>query len=263
MCQDEAVARLRPAMGTLVAIEARADGAEQASRALAAGYAAIRLAEALWRPTRAASDLARLNRAKAGQRVMVNAQTVALVRLSRELCTGTGGDFEPALPGQGSILHWLPVGCRAVLVRRAARVDLGGIAKGYAIDLAVAALRRAGARSGLVNAGGDLRVFGSERWPVHVRLGGWESQVVELRDCALAASDANPVSRPREHRGYYPGRGRGSALPLGNAAIVAPTAALADALTKVLMFAAPARSAQILARYRARAVRGPAHPGRT
>ena len=263
MCQDEGVARLRPAMGTLVAIEAWAADSAGAGRAVAAGFAAIRLAEALWHPTRPDSDLADLNRARSGQRVMVNANTVTLLRLSRELCVSSDGRFEPALPRRGSILHWLPVGRRAVLVQRHAYVDLGGIAKGYAIDLAVAALRRAGANSGLVNAGGDLRAFGRKRWPVLMRLGGQATLALELRDCALAASDATATNRPREHRGYYPGQGSERLQSTGVAAVVAPTAGLADALTKVVMFAAPAMSAQILARFRARTVGGPVYPGRT
>lgn len=247
---------MRPAMGTWVAIEARAKDRALADHAVAAAFAAMRRAEALWHPTRPDSDLARLNRARADQRLMVNAWTAALLRISRELCASSGGRFEPALPGGGSILHWLPVGRCAVQVQRRARVDLGGIAKGYAIDLAVAALRRAGASSGLVNAGGDLRVFGRERWPVMLRLGGKAIQELELRDCALAASDPTTTSRPSEHRGYYPGRHGGRCLPPVATAVMAPTAALADALTKVVMFAAPALSARILTHYSARAIRG-------
>ena len=37
------------------------------------------------------------------------------------------------------------------------KIDLGGIAKGYAVDLACAAAAKAGARSGVVNLGGNLR----------------------------------------------------------------------------------------------------------
>ena len=40
-------------------------------------------------------------------------------------------------------------------------LDLGGIAKGYAVDEAVRVLQRQGLRAGIVNAGGDLRCFGS------------------------------------------------------------------------------------------------------
>ena len=250
-------------MGTLVAIEARAADAAVAERAVEAGFAAIRDAEALLHPTRSGSDLARLNRATAGYRLPVRARTVALLRLCRDLCTLSGGWFEPALPESGSIMHWLPVGPSAVFVRRRTRVDLGGIAKGYAVDLAIAALRRTGASGGLVNAGGDLRVFGSARWPVLLRVGLSATQKLELRDCALAASDPACSNRPREHRGYYPGGQGGRYLSPAAAAICAPTAALADGLAKVVMFAASAQSARILAHCGARAVRDHVHPGRS
>ena len=55
-----------------------------------------------------------------------------------------------------------------VVWRREGWIDLGGIAKGYAVDQAVAALRSHGLTSGVVNAGGDLRCFG-EPQPVHLR----------------------------------------------------------------------------------------------
>ncbi len=44
--------------------------------------------------------------------------------------------------------------------KREALADLSGIAKGYAVDEAVRAMREAGARGGIVNAGGNLFVFG-------------------------------------------------------------------------------------------------------
>lgn len=52
-------------------------------------------------------------------------------------------------------------------------VDLGGIAKGYAVDVCCAALQRRGARNFMVNLGGNLRVFGrpdpSRHWRIGVR----------------------------------------------------------------------------------------------
>ena len=154
-------------------------------------------------------------------------------------------------------MHWLPAGHRAVLVKRRAWVDLGGIAKGYAVDLAVAALRRAGADAGLVNAGGDLRAYGPDSWPLWLRTGTSPARELLLRDCALAASDANSLSRPREHQGYYSGRGGANGRQPAAVAIVAPSAALADALTKIVMQATPAQSARILGRCRAHTVSCP------
>lgn len=42
------------------------------------------------------------------------------------------------------------------------QIGLGGVAKGYAVDRAVEALRAAGVTAGVVNAGGDLAVFGRD-----------------------------------------------------------------------------------------------------
>lgn len=42
-------------------------------------------------------------------------------------------------------------------------LDLGGVAKGYAVDLAIGKLKSLGCESAIVNAGGDLRMFGASR----------------------------------------------------------------------------------------------------
>lgn len=255
MCQEQAVARLRHALGTLVAVEARASASETAERAVNAAFAAINYVEWLLHPTRRGSELALLNRLAPGARRQVHPWTAAVLRLSRELCANSGGIFEPGLPGQGSIMNWELSGQRGVYVRRRAVVDLGGIAKGYAIDQAVTALRRAGAHAGLVNAGGDLRVYGPDHWQVSVRDPVGALRGLALRDLALASSAAGGDSTPREHRGYYRHGEHARRTPPRAAAVIAPSAALADALTKVQMFAAPASARALLARYRARALR--------
>ncbi len=241
-------------MGTLVAVEARSPCIETAERAVNAAFAVINYVEWLLHPTRRGSDLALLNRLAPGARRRVHPWTAAVLRLSRELCARSDGLFEPALPGQGSVMNWELIGLRSVYVRRRAVVDLGGIAKGYAIDLAITALQRTGAHAGLVNAGGDLRVYGSNDWRISVRAQTGALQELPLRDLALAASADCGDSMPREHRGYYRRGEAAHRAPPRAATVIAPSAALADALTKVQMFAAPARAAALLARYRARAL---------
>jgi thiamine biosynthesis lipoprotein len=258
MCQEQAVARLRHALGTLVAVEARGPRVEVAERAVDAAYAAINYVEWLLHPTRRGSELASLNRLGPGARRRVHPWTAALLRLSRDLCAHSGGIFDPALPGQGSIMNWEPDRLHGVYVRRRAFVDLGGVAKGYAVDQAVTAMRRAGAHAGLVNAGGDLRVYGAMHWLMSVRDQAGGLRGVPLRDLALACSadgaGSDSGSRPQEHQGYYRRGERARRAPPRAASVIAPSAALADALTKVQMYAAPARAAALLARYRARAL---------
>jgi thiamine biosynthesis lipoprotein len=242
-------------MGTFAAIEARAGSRPCAERSLVAGYAALARVEALMHPSRAGSDLARLNAAPAGSCVAVHGWTAAVLQLSRELCLLSAGGFEPALPACGSVLHWLPAGPRTLYIRRAAQLDLGGVAKGFAVDCAIAAMRRAGATAGLVNAGGDLRVFGPNPWPLWVRLGTAAALQLELRNGAIAGSDPGFAYGPPERLGYLLPRRSRRAPPPRAAAVMAPSAVLADALTKMLMSAARGRGAALLARYGAREVR--------
>jgi thiamine biosynthesis lipoprotein len=113
---------------------------------------------------------------------------------------------------------------RAMRARRALWLDLGGIAKGYAVDRAVDALRVAGVEQGCVNAGGDLRVFGPRAERVDVRVhDGSIVELLELADGALASSGGADRT----------------------VSIVAPRCVIADALTKVVL-AAPDACAALL-----------------
>ena len=60
-------------------------------------------------------------------------------------------------------------------------LDLGGIAKGFAVDQAIHALRRGGCSEAIVNAGGDLRRFGRTPHPIYLRRGTGPVQVAVLR----------------------------------------------------------------------------------
>jgi thiamine biosynthesis lipoprotein len=57
-------------------------------------------------------------------------------------------------------------------VNPSAAYDLGGFAKGYAIDLAINRLRASGIENAIINAGGDLRVIGqhgNRPWRIGIR----------------------------------------------------------------------------------------------
>ena len=70
------------------------------------------------------------------------------------------------------------------------KLDLSGIAKGYAVDLAVKELKRAGIKAGLVNAGGDIKVFGDRLWKIGIKdpRGTGIVKVLELKNKAVATS---------------------------------------------------------------------------
>jgi FAD:protein FMN transferase len=142
----------------------------------------------------------------------------------------------------------------AVFLARPMLLDLGGIAKGYAVDRAIHELRSGGCAEGAVNAGGDLRRFGSIAQPIQLRRRDGLVRVAELRCGAIATSApyavnaerlAQPLGSifdPRTHRAW---NGTGAVM------VAAPSCVVADALTKVAALAGP-NSGPLLARFGAR-----------
>ncbi|MDQ7005802.1 MAG: FAD:protein FMN transferase [Acidobacteriota bacterium] len=174
-------------MGTTCRISVVVPVGRQATarEALAAAEAELRRVEALMSTWIDDSEVSRLNRLRAGDTMEVSRETAEVLAAARRLGRETGGGFdvtcrplvelwrragrENRLPSRQAIdaalalVGWkgLRVEGRKVLkVLGGARVDLGGIAKGYGIDRAVGALESAGIGGGLVDVGGDLRLTG-------------------------------------------------------------------------------------------------------
>jgi thiamine biosynthesis lipoprotein len=170
--------RARPLLGTFVEIRLAAPDEAAAECALRAGFAAVARVQRLMNYHDAGSDVSRVNRLAARRPVAVHPWTAAVLHRAARLHRESGGLFDITIAPTLARGGWLPrcrprradprataadieiLPGRRVRFRKPLAVDLGGIAKGYAVDRAVSVLRRAGALSGTVNAGGDLRVFG-------------------------------------------------------------------------------------------------------
>ena len=216
-------------MGTLV--EA---GGDVAPAALDAAFAAIGTVEARMSAFRSDSDLSRLNAAPACEPVAVDAHTLEVLRFAARLYALTQGAFDVAL-GRGRGTPGFDVAAaHAWRTHADVRLTLDGIAKGYAVDLAVEALRIAGARLGWVNAGGDLRVFGDLALPVDRRKGRTLHRLA-LRERAMATSEYGPrrTVASRSHLHGRRGRLRGSY----GASVLARECIVADALAKAVAVA--------------------------
>ena len=119
-------------------------------------------------------------------------------------------------------------------------LDLGGIAKGFAVDKAVESLLASGIQSGCVNAGGDLRVFGTAR-PVQIRNPSRPNQLIDigsLQNGAIATSGLYFSNRDQEQSHIInPFAKNESEAHLhfsGSYSVLANECVYADALTKVL-----------------------------
>jgi FAD:protein FMN transferase len=275
-CGPQSVARMRPLLGTLV--EIRAGGPEsRVNDGIAAAFAAIERVQQLMSFHDAGSDVSRINAAPVGLDVTVDPETYGVLRHALDLGHRSGGAFDitiaPSLVAAGflpyprlatqvdsarfSDLELLPA--RAVRWRKKGWIDLGGIAKGYAVDVAVAVLRAQGMTHGLVNAGGDLRGFGERPWPIRIRAPEQPTMLLNagsLCDAAIATS-----------AGYFCSARAGStmAAPIvdpthrrcvvwnASISVVAGHCMTADALTKVVRLA-PAALPALLDHYDAQTV---------
>jgi len=244
--------RLRLLMGTFIAVEATSYDAAAASKAIDAAFAVMRRVERHMHPAQADSDLSMLGNAAVGEGIAVDPWTCEVLSLARAMHDGSGGLFDPCLASSPGRMPDLEILTSNIVCRARVEIDLGGIAKGFAVDVAIDELRRQGCESGLVNAGGDLRVFGPEPRTIELRMPGGAS-VVELLDAALAVSSPRSADSPPGHRGFYAGDS-GRMIEGRDVAIIAPTAAVADALCKCAMLCDAAPLAKLLARFGARVV---------
>jgi thiamine biosynthesis lipoprotein len=276
------VRRARPLLGTVVEIAAGGAPAAQLHQAIDHAFAAVQRVQALMSFHDAASEVSALNRGAHCAALRVDAQTYTVLGAAQRISESSEGAFDitvgarlqrwgclPAepLPPDG-VASWRDVELledRCVRFRRPLHIDLGGIAKGYAVDCAVAALRDSGACFGLVNAGGDLRVFGAQEWPVRLRHPQGPAHLgasLVLRDEALASSavcfsrrkdgekEVSALLDPRSGRPYLDGAG---------ISVRAADCMTTDALTKALLFAAPALRETLLETHAAHAyVQAPA-----
>ncbi len=248
------------ALGTFVSIDAQAPREDIAQRGIEAAFQAICTVQRLMHPTRG-TDLAALAECAPGTSLALHPWTWEVLGLCARLNRISHGVFDPcasSAPGRFSDLQLLPP--HRITTRVPVHVDLGGIAKGYAVDRAIDALRAAGCDGGLVNAGGDLRAFGAKDHAIACGDTRGGHIVIRLRDGALASSEATPSPvRPSEHRGYYHGVDRTLAVS-GKVTVLAASAALADGLTKILLCGADSSHARLLRMFRARRVDQNASP---
>jgi FAD:protein FMN transferase len=205
--------RAQPVLGTVVEIRATGPNVEPA---LERAFRAVQRVHRAMSAQESTSDIARL---RAGRLAGLDPWTRRVLERAEELRLATDGLFD----------------CSACAFA------LDGIAKGFAVDRAIDLLQAAGMRSGAVNAGGDLRLFGPELEDIHVRIPG-EERLVGLgrtREAAVATSARALVVDPT---------GASSPHAVAGVTVIAVDCMTADALTKPCILA-PERAADIAASF--------------
>lgn len=264
----------RVVMGTFSRVVAIAESEQAAISSVEAAFSEQREVDSVMSDYRADSELSRVNQQAYGTPIRVSDATFEVVRRAVYFSELSGGAFDVTV---GPLVHlWRAAGetgasptpvaiaeakakvgyDKLVLDESAGtirfavegmRIDLGGIAKGYAIDKSVEAMRHRGAVGGMVDIGGDVRCFGQpprgqKTWLIGLQdpnvapddLGGPEPLLVlKIADAAVATSGGyrrfTDIDGRRESHIMDTQTGHG-ANQLASVTVIASDAITADAL---------------------------------
>ncbi|TXI09706.1 MAG: FAD:protein FMN transferase, partial [Rhizobium sp.] len=238
--------RARPLLGTRVAIRLSGAPSPANNALIDEAFRIVGEIHRLMSFHETGSDLHRLNKRAAHETVEVAPHTWRVLSFAQEISRASAGVFDVTVARELALAGTLPsfegmtepskeaswqdvelLPGHRVRYRRPLWMDLGGIAKGYAVDCASNFLRDAGAVQGCVNAGGDLLVFGPAAEQVHLLSATRSGQmpVLEVSNAAVASSGGDGA--------HYNGMTRRLVDRQRLASVVAPDCMAADALSKV------------------------------
>ena len=280
------VERARLAMGSELKLTAWTSDEPTALAAFEEVFTEFDRLESLLSVWREGSDLQRLNAAAGLHPVPVSAETIEVLGIARQVGDWTEGKFDVtfaalsdlwkfdhdqdnSIPSRADIQQRLPfidyqqvefdAAARTAFVRRTGmRVHFGGIGKGYAVDRAVALLRRRGLRDFMVQAGGDMYVagrHGGRMWRLGIQdprgPGGSSFASVELSDATFSTSGDYERFFIKDGRRYHhildPERGE-PATGCRSVTIVSDRAVLADGLSTGVFVLGPEKGMALIER---------------
>lgn len=251
--------RARPLLGTYVEIGLR-DGSPAV---FSEAFAAIERIHRLMSAHLEDSDLGKIAREAHHGWVTVDPATAEVVRISLKIAELTEGAFDPIRAGS-ALIHAGRRPCLAnqlpdpaatwrdlqlengrIRTSRPLAIDLGGVAKGYAVDLAAEIITGYGL-TGVVNAGGDLRFTGSEERSVSLRKPDTTVTRLDLREIPYPALATTASYAFSAEGGNLDLIGDGVAPEALSITVFAENCTLADAMTKAVLNLPPTKASALL-----------------
>jgi thiamine biosynthesis lipoprotein len=252
-------------MGTRITVELFHSDSEMARRGIRSVMAEMRRIDRSMSPYIESSEIARINREAGTRAVAISEELYALIEQSARFSVLTDGAFDITFASAGFLYDYrnrqrpskhrlktavglidyrsLVMDSKARTIRFSRpgmRIDLGGIAKGYAVDRCIQRLRALHIQSALVTAGGDSRIVGDRwgrPWTIGIRDPRTRDGVVALiplRDAAISTSGDYEryfeENGTRYHHIIDPQTGD-SARELQSVTIIGPDATTTDALS--------------------------------
>lgn len=255
-------------MGTAITVELWADDDLAGQRAIDAVMSEMHRIDRAMSPHKPDSELSRINREAGRRAVRLSEEMGALLERAIAFSTLSDGAFDISYASVGHLYDYrrgvAPSGADLARARRAIgwrglrldrqartlafahpdmRIDLGGFAKGHAVDNAAAILADRGIAHAFVSAGGDSRVVGDRRgrpWTLgvrHPRRADALVAVLPLEDTAVSTSGDYEryfeQGGMRHHHIIDPATGRSPAA-IHSVTILAADGLTAEALSKSL-----------------------------
>jgi thiamine biosynthesis lipoprotein len=252
-------------MGTNIHTELWAESDQTGQLAVDAVMAEMERINQLMSPYIETSELSRINRLAPSQAVQISIEMFDLLSLSVGLSAETEGAFDITFASVGYLYDYRQgtkpdqqtvnalkeaIDYRHILLNSEkktvqfahpnVKIDLGGIAKGHAVDNALAKLREMGIQHALVTAGGDTGLIGDRRgqpWKVGIRdPRNKDKQAVILPLDNIALSTSGDYERyfeqdgQRYHHILSPKSGQ-SAYAVQSVTIIGPRSTLNDGLS--------------------------------
>ena len=267
-------------MGTRIAVELWADDGAVGERAVEAVLGEMRRVDALMSHYKPESQLSQINQRADREAVKVDPELAQLIIRAARLSELTGGAFDITYASVGHLYdyraHTRPtdaeiaaglgaIDWRHVIVdpqastvrfsRTGVRIDLGGIAKGYAVDRAIGIVQSMGIAHASVTAGGDSRIIGDRfgrPWIVGIRHPDDPGRVIAripLVDTSISTSGDYEryfdEGGERYHHIIDPGTGR-SAGEVRSVTIIGPDATTTDGLSTSVFVLGPQRGLELV-----------------
>ena len=269
-------------MGTNIDVEIWHDDAVKGEAAVDAVMDEMRRIDTLMSHYKPESELSQINARGAREAVVVDKELFDLIKLSLHFSEITDGAFDITYASVGYLYNYrkhvkpteeqiekaLPgVNYRHLILDEKAhsvkfaqegmRIDLGGIAKGYAVDRGITILQGRGVQHAVVTAGGDTRIIGDRMgrpWIVGIRHPDDKSKTVlrlPLVDTAMSTSGDYERYFDEDGKRYHhiidPHTGH-SASKVRSATILGPTAVQTDGLSKTAFVLGAERAKEIIER---------------
>jgi thiamine biosynthesis lipoprotein len=207
-------------MGTVVEITLVGESEEEAKKVALQAFQEIKRIEQLMSPWVESSDISWINRSAGKGWRKVSSETMEVIKTARKVSELSEGGFDVTVgplvelwrrarekgipPSNQEVKRTLKLvnfkellvdpGRGVYLRKERMSVDLGGIAKGYAVDKAFELLRHLGYKNLIINAGGDLRAGGSkfeQPWTIGIQHPRESQKImakVSISDEAIATS---------------------------------------------------------------------------